>query len=137
MVCIAGTKLATTLSKHALQTHHLHAKLVGLEQDILSASNSEIYRSHFSAWQQGALFDDLRLLLESVVHNQGVAYMPLLAADDALNRRSVNILPEYPLLQLEPLWISRKRGESRNPLIEQVFDQLMQMAESHNTDSPS
>ncbi len=132
MVCLAGTKLAEQLQTQAPDTHYQQAKLLGLEQDILSASNSEIYRSHFSAWQQGALYDDLRLVLESVVQNQGVAYMPQLAADNALNCHSVKILPHYPLLELEPLWISRRRGESRSLLIEQVFDHLIAMADTYN-----
>lgn len=133
MACIAGAKLAEALSDHAIDAHRQHARLIGLEQDMLGTGNSGIYRSHFSGWRQGALFDDLRLLVESVIQNQGIAYVPLLAADDALNRCSVMVMPGYPSIRLEPLWISRRRGESRNPLIEQVFHQLIQLAEAYNS----
>jgi LysR family transcriptional regulator, glycine cleavage system transcriptional activator len=133
MACVAGTKLAEALNAYTPDTHHQQAKLLGLEQDILSASNSEIYRSHFSAWRQSALFDDLRLLVASVVQNQGVAYVPLLAADDAISRHTIKILPDYPSLILEPLWISRQRCESRSPLIEQLFNQLIEMAGTYNS----
>lgn len=132
IACVAGKQLADVLSVHSLESHHEHAKLVCLEQEVVTALNHEFFGMYFSEWQQSALFDDVRLVIDAVIQNQGVAYLPLLAVDAALNRESIKVLPNYPQLSQEPLWISRKSGKSRSPLIEQVFQAMIHMADKYN-----
>lgn len=126
MVCIANAELSTELNCIDSKNHHQHSKLLCLENEILNTSDESVFKSHFANWQQRMMFDDIRLIIAACAQGHGVAYVSELAAYDAIQRGHVRILPEYPIKQIGKLWISIRHGESRTPLIAQLYNQLIE-----------
>ncbi|MBP6299869.1 MAG: LysR family transcriptional regulator [Arenimonas sp.] len=130
MVCIASAELSTKLARLDIKNHSQHCKLLCLENEILNAKDESIFKSHFANWDQRMMFDDIRLIIAACVQGHGLAYVSELAAYDAIQSGQVSILPDYPTQSMAKLWVSMRRGESRTPLIAQLYKQLIEIG--HN-----
>jgi len=128
LVVVAKTTVAEELNQIPFEQWPANATLICLEQHLLSETYAPYYRQHFSNWKRGALFDDMRVLLAATISGQGVACVSRLAAHDALARNEVHVLQEFPVHELPSLWIARRAGETRTPLISELFDQLISAA---------
>lgn len=127
MVCIASNELAAKLDSLDIKNHHRYCKLLCLENDMLNVSDESVFKAHFASWEQRMMFDDIRLIIAACTQGQGVAYVSELAAYEVIQHGQVKILPDYPTQPMEELWISMRRGESRTPLIAQLYNQLIRI----------
>lgn len=106
------------------------AGMLCLETDLTSDRIGPFIREHFGHLRKLAIYDDPRLLLDAVVRGRGMALVSRLLADEALHKRQLRHLSDYPSLALGTLWISRTEGEPRLPLVRDVFDSLLRYAKA-------
>ncbi|WP_028103420.1 LysR family transcriptional regulator [Pseudoduganella violaceinigra] len=104
------------------------AGLVCIEQDLTSDRIGPFIRQHFGARRKAAIYDDPRLALDAAVRGRGVALVSRLLADDALRSGQLQLLPGYPSLGLGTVWMARIEGDTRLPLIREIFDSLLHFA---------
>lgn len=132
-VLVARSSLATKLVEIALPQHHLHAKLVCLEQSLTDDETAIYFREHLGTFSKKAIYDDPRLLLDAVLRGNAVAFLPRLLAEEYISRGQLIILPNYPRLSGKTWWLSRVAGQPRSDLIVQVFDWLLLQGNILNT----
>jgi len=124
-VMVACPALAHNLSKIPLQEHHLHTKLVCLEESLTNDATAGIFREQLSLFKNQALYDEQRLLLDAVLRGRGIACVSrLLAKDDLVNGR-LHILEGYRRSPSKTWWISRVAGQPRSPIVLEMFDWLL------------
>ncbi|WP_431475460.1 LysR family transcriptional regulator [Massilia eburnea] len=101
-----------------------------IEGDLTSDWIGPFIRRHFGDRRKVAIYDDPRLALDAAVRGRGMALVSRLLADDALRSGRLQILPGYPSLPLGTVWIARVAGDTRIPLIQEMFDSLLQFAQA-------
>lgn len=106
------------------------AGMLCLETDLTSDRIGPFIREHFGHLRKLAIYDDPRLLLDAALRGRGMALVSRLLADEALHKRQLRHLSDYPSLALGTLWISRTEGEPRLPLVRDVFDSLLRYAKA-------
>ena len=124
MITVARADIAARLNAMPVTEHAAQVAMVCLEQELLDDGMGKHLRQHFSAFRRAALFDDRRLLLESVTGGNGVALVSRLSAAKDLAAGTLHEIAGYPSIDLPRLWISRMAGESRSTLIPTLFDAL-------------
>lgn len=102
--------------------------MVCIEGDLTSDWIGPFIRQHFGERHKAAIYDDARLALDAVLRGRGVALVSRLLADDALRSGRLQLMPGYPSLALGTVWIARADGDTRLPLIRQMFDSLVDFA---------
>ncbi len=80
--------------------------------------------------RRGATMDDARLLLESVVREQGIAYVPHALAAQALQEKRVVMLSQVPTVSRPRWWLMRTRLSPRTPFANLAFDWLLGQAKA-------
>lgn len=78
--------------------------------------------------QRSVMVYDSRLLLDTAAAELGIAMVSRVAADAALRRGQVVVLPQIPPIALPRLWLTTSTLAARTPAVEQVFDWLRQCA---------
>lgn len=104
-----------------------------IEGDLTSDWIGPFIRRHFGSRRKIAIYDDPRLALDAALRGRGLALVSRLLADDALRSGQLQLLPGYPSLPLGTVWIARVEGDTRIPLIREMFDSLLHFA---RTDAP-
>jgi LysR family transcriptional regulator, glycine cleavage system transcriptional activator len=105
------------------------AGLLCLESDMTSQLAGPYLRQHFSELHKVAIYDDARLLLDAARRGRGIALLSQLLAHEALASGALVRLPDFAQLEAGTLWMSGVAGEPRSPLVREVFDALVQMAQ--------
>ena len=124
-VVVGSTALANELTGVPLERHHLHAGLVCLEESLTDDATAGIFRHQLAAFRKQAIYDDVRLLLDAVLRNRGIACLPYLLAHDNLVRGQIAILPGYPRLPGATWWLSRVAGQPRSSMVVDIVDYLL------------
>lgn len=106
-------------------------ELLCLEEDLTSDRIGPFIREHFGSLRKAAIYDDPRLVLDAALRGRGVALVSRLLADEALRTGRLMALPTYPRLALGTVWIARAEGPLRLPLVQDVFDSLLLMAQDN------
>lgn len=74
--------------------------------------------------QRAATIQDERLLLDAVLHGQGIARLPRVLAAQAVATGRATVLTQVPAAPRERLWLMRSRLTPRTPLADRAFDWL-------------
>lgn len=111
------------------QAEGARTELLCLEEDLTSDHRGPFIREHFGGLRKAAIYDDPRLVLDAALRGRGVALVSRLLADEALRTGRLQQLPGYPDFPLGTIWIARSEGPSRLPLVQDVFDSLLLMAQ--------
>ncbi len=128
-IVAARSDLASQLENIALSQHHLHTSLVCLEESLTSDDTAAFFREHLGLFPKKAIYDDNRLLLDTVLRGNTIAFIPHLLAEECIARGQLVTLPGYPRLPGKTWWLSRVAGQPRSDLIVQVFDWLLAQAQ--------
>ncbi|SFF60982.1 transcriptional regulator, LysR family [Duganella sp. CF458] len=115
------------------QPAHPELGIACIEGDLTSDWIGPFVRRHFGSRRKVAIYDDPRLALDAALRGRGMALVSRLLADDALRCGQLQLLPGYPSLPLGTVWIARAEGDTRIPLIREMFDSLLRFAQ---TDPP-
>jgi DNA-binding transcriptional LysR family regulator len=99
-----------------------------LEQDLLNEQKGRYITEHFAATSKRAIFDDPRLLLTAVQQEPSVGLISRRTAQADLAAGRLHVMAELPALVQSPLWLSRRQGETRTPLIAQLYQHLLDEA---------
>ncbi len=78
--------------------------------------------------QRAATIQDERLLLDAVLHGQGLAWLPRVLVGEAVARGRAVVLAQVPAAPRERLWLMRSRLTPRTPLANQAFEALLAQA---------
>jgi DNA-binding transcriptional LysR family regulator len=125
IITVCSKELADTLAKIPSSLHSQFANLLCLESDMTDETTGKMLRDRFDGFRKTIIYDDSRLLLDAVMRGRGIACISSLLASDALITKKITALKKYPALPLSPLWVSRTKGETRSPLVTQLFDWLI------------
>lgn len=82
------------------------------------------------AAQRAVMVYDSRLLLDAAAAGLGIAMVSRLAADAALRRGCVVVLPQIPAVALPGLWLTKSTLAARTPAVEQAFNWLRASAQA-------
>lgn len=74
---------------------------------------------------RGATIEDSRILLEAVIHELGIGFVPILLASQAVKEGKVKVLTQIPTRSLPRLWLVRSRLAPRTPVANYVFNWLL------------
>lgn len=124
-VMVGSAELTAKLATQAFSEHHLHTKLVCLEESLTNAATAGIFRDQLSLFRNQAIYDDQRLLLDAVLRGRGIACMSRLLAKDDLASGRLCILPGYQRPTGTTWWLSRVSGQPRSSIVLEVFDYLL------------
>ncbi|HDR9767009.1 TPA: LysR family transcriptional regulator [Burkholderia cepacia ATCC 25416] len=125
-VMVCATPLAETLARVPRAEHARHAGLVCLETSLTDERMATVFREQLSDFRMQAIYDDQRLVLDAVQRGRGIACLPRLVAQAGLDQHTLTVLADYPRLPGTTWWLSRMEGPSRSPIVEQMFDWLVQ-----------
>ncbi len=131
LVTVGTSQLAARLPKRNLASHPKRVGLLCLETDMTDEQIGRVIRETFGAFRKVAIYDDPRLLLDAALRGRGLALVSHLVADEALRQGDLVILPGYPTLPAGTIWISRADGETRSPLVRNVFDCLLRYSQQN------
>lgn len=124
-VMVACSDLADRLSGISIEEHHLHTKLVCLEESLTNDATARIFREQLSLFKNQSIYDEQRLSLDAVLRGRGIACVSRLLAKDDLVHGRLKILGGYQRPQGMTWWISRVAGQPRSPIVLEVFDWLL------------
>ncbi|WP_176048092.1 MULTISPECIES: LysR family transcriptional regulator [unclassified Burkholderia] len=125
-VTVCATPLAETLARVPRAEHARHAGLVCLEASLTDERMATVFREQLSDFRMQAIYDDQRLVLDAVQRGRGIACLPRLVAQAGLDQHALTVLADYPRLPGTTWWLSRMEGPSRSPIVEQMFDWLVE-----------
>ena len=117
---------------HSANDHDSHPRQTGmlcLESDLTGESSGHFIRENFGQFRKVAFYDDQRLLMDAALRGRGLTLASRLMVDDALKQGLLVTVPGYPKFPAGTIWISRKEGEPRSPIIRGVFDSLLSYAQ--------
>lgn len=97
-----------------------------MEQQVEHMRKQEIDQP--SLLQRSVMVYDSRLLIDTAAAELGIAMVSRVAADAALRRGQVVVLPQIAPIALPRLWLTKSTLAARTPAVEQVFDWLRQCA---------
>ncbi len=78
---------------------------------------------------RSATIDDVRVLIDAVENDLGIAYVSSVVANDAIERNRVKVLIQIPSQSRNRLWLMRSKLEPRTPLVNNVFEWLREKAQ--------
>lgn len=84
-----------------------------------------------------AIYDDQRLVLDAVLRGRGIACLPRLVAQAGIDQRTLTVLADYPRLPGTTWWLSRMEGPSRSPIVEQMFEWLVEQGSLSSASGPA
>lgn len=125
-VTVCATPVAETLARVPRAEHAQHTGLVCLETSLTDERMATVFREQLSDFRMQAIYDDQRLVLDAVQRGRGIACLPRLVAQAGLDQHTLTVLADYPRLPGTTWWLSRLEGPSRSPIVEQMFDWLVQ-----------
>jgi DNA-binding transcriptional LysR family regulator len=125
LITVCASDVANTLHKIPIRLHSQFTNLLCLESDMTDEVVGKMLRENFEGFHKTTIYDDARLLLDAIIRGRGVACVSALLADEAIRTHKIVHLKKYASLPLSPLWISRAQGETRSPLVKQLFDWLV------------
>lgn len=120
-VMVALPVLASRINALPVNEHHLHAGLLCLEQSLTDEKTAPLFLHELSKFRKLALFDDVRLLLDAVQRGRGIACLPRLLVDEALQDGSLCMLEGYPQITEQTWYLSAMDTDPRADIIMQVF----------------
>lgn len=129
-VVVAHAALAGHLNALPASEHHLHAGLLCLEQRLTDEKTAALFLHELHKFRKLALFDDARLLLDAVQRGRGIACLPRLLADEALQDGSLCLLDGYPQITGQTWYLSAMVSEPRADIVMQVFTWLQDEAKA-------
>ncbi|MFE1571112.1 LysR family transcriptional regulator [Comamonas odontotermitis] len=124
-VLVANTDLAGKLAPLAQAQHHLHADLICLEESLTGEATAAVFLGPLAHFRKRAIYDDPRLVLDAILEGRGIACLPRLLVDASLVRGQLQILEQYPRLPGATWWLSGVAGQTRSPIVSQVFQWLI------------
>lgn len=124
-VMVAPTALLPLLEGVAVDQHHLRAGLICMENAFTGEATADVFREHLHRFRKTAIYDDERLLLDAALRGLGLAFLPRLLAQDAIDQGRLQLLEGYPRVEGKTWWISRRAGEPRSERITQMHDWLL------------
>ena len=124
-VMVAPTALLSRLEGVAVDRHHLKVGLICMENAFTGEATAGVFREHLHRFRKTAIYDDERLLLDAALRGLGLAFLPRLLAQDAINQGRLCLLEGYPSVEGKTWWISRRAGEPRSERITQMHDWLL------------
>lgn len=136
-VTVCATPLAEQLERVPRDAHPRHAGLICLEASLTDERMATVYREQLSAFRMHAIYDDQRLVLDTVLRGRGIACLPRLVAQAAIDQRALTVLADYPRLPGTTWWLSRMDGPSRSPIVEQMFDWLVEQGSWSSASGPA
>ncbi|CAD9217179.1 LysR family transcriptional regulator [Burkholderia cenocepacia] len=125
-VTVCATPLAAQLARVPRGEHARHAGLICLEASLTDERMATVFREQLSAFRMHAIYDDQRLVLDAVLRGRGIACLPRLVAQAGLDQHALTVLADYPRLPGTTWWLSRMEGPSRSPIVERMFDWLVE-----------
>ncbi len=115
---------------HNRNINHDELGLICLEHDLLNEERGRYFYEHFGDRKRLAVFDDERLLIAALHYQPAIAMINRRSAEAALRQKTLIELKHYPALSLPGLWIARRKGQSRSPMIAALVDELIRQGES-------
>ncbi len=103
--------------------------LLCLESDLLNEERGRYFAQHFSTTKRLAVFDDVRLMVDALRQHEALAMVNRSHVAEYLCSGDLIQLTQIPAQTLSPLWIAKRQGDTRSPLIVQLFDELVGLAE--------
>lgn len=125
VLCVVGTP---TVEKAWCNGPGPTVRLLCLESDLTSPLAGPFLRQYFQEIDKAAIYDDSRLLLDAVRRGRGVALVSQLLAHEALASGALVKLSEFNSIDNGTFWMSGVAEAPRSPLVKEVFDALVQMA---------
>jgi LysR family transcriptional regulator, glycine cleavage system transcriptional activator len=124
-VMVAPTALLPLLEGVAVDRHHRQVGLICMENAFTGEATAGVFREHLHRFRKTAIYDDERLLLDAALRGIGLAFLPRLLAQDAIDQGRLHLLEGYPRVGGKTWWISRRAGEPRSERITQMHDWLL------------
>lgn len=128
-VVVASRQIAAQLAHIDCTQHHQHVGLICLEQSLTNEVVAPIFRGQLADFKKRALYDDVRVLLDSAIRGYGIACLPRLIATDSLERGELVILPNYQRCPDTTWWLSRTDQQPRSAMVVEVFNWLLSHAQ--------
>ncbi len=125
---VAATGLAAQLATQSLEEQVRHCGLLCLEKSLSNDALGPLFRGELAQFKKTAIYDDLRLLLDSLLRGRGIACLPRSSIASALADGRVQVLQGYSTTLAGTWWIARVAGETRSSKVVQVFDHLCDAA---------
>lgn len=123
--------VATPGMAHAWAAGQTATGLLCLESDLTSPLAGPYLRQHFSNLPKAAIYDDARLLLDAARRGRGIALVSQLLAHEDFTRGALVRLDAFTPLPLGSIWMSGMAATPRSALVGEVFDALVEMAQSY------
>ncbi|CAB3746678.1 LysR family transcriptional regulator [Burkholderia sp. MSh2] len=136
-VTVCAAPLAEQLERLPRAEHPRHAGVVCLEASLTDERMATVFREQLSAFRMQAIYDDQRLVLDAVLRGRGLACLPRLVAQAGIDQRALAVLDDYPRLPGTTWWLSRMEGPSRSPIVEQMFDWLVEQGRRSSVADPA
>ncbi|MFC7094410.1 LysR family transcriptional regulator [Jeongeupia naejangsanensis] len=136
-IVVAEPGLAAQLADRPMAEHARHAELICLEESITHDESAGLFLGPLAGFRKRLVYDDARLLLDGAKRGMGIACISRLLASESLARGELALLPDYPRLPGRQWWLSRVEGETRSPLVRQLFDWLRAEADEPGRDTQS
>jgi LysR family glycine cleavage system transcriptional activator len=125
LVMVAPTALLPLLDGVTVDRHHLRVGLICMENAFTGEATASVFREHLHRFRKTAIYDDERLLLDAALRGLGLAFLPRLLAQDAIDQGRLHLVVGYPSVEGKTWWISRRAGEPRSERITQMHDWLL------------
>ncbi|WP_412021891.1 LysR family transcriptional regulator [Burkholderia cepacia] len=136
-VTVCATPLAEQLERVPRGEHPRHAGLICLEASLTDERLATVFREQLSDFRMHAIYDDQRLVLDAVLRGRGLACLPRLVAQAGLDQRTLTVLADYPRLPGTTWWLSRIDGPSRSPIVERMFEWLVEQGRQSGAPDPA
>ncbi len=127
---VASSTVASDWNSWSHSQRRFQLGLICLEQSFSDEITMDLVVRQLSDFKRIAIFDDERLVLQSVLRRKGIACLPLSLTWDSIQNGTLEILPEYRPIQGKNWWISRVSGDTRDTLVLETFDFLLKAAKS-------
>lgn len=136
-VTVCATPLAEQLERVPRDEHPRHAGVICLEASLTDERLATVFREQLSAFRMHAIYDDQRLVLDAVLRGRGIACLPRLVAQAGIDQRTLTVLADYPRLPGTTWWLSRMEGPSRSPIVERMFEWLVEQGSLSSASDPA
>jgi LysR family glycine cleavage system transcriptional activator len=124
-VAICGRKLAERFRRMAFPQLLEKTPLLFLENEPTWNGTLSDPRINPGRILRAATIDEPRAVLDAATQECGVAYLPRVLCQGAIDSGGVVVLPQVPEKSLPRLWLMRSRLPVRTPFVNRVFDWFM------------
>ena len=125
---VASPALAQRLAGLPVAEHAAHASLLCLERALTAGSGHEALPALLAGWRRSLILDDPRLLQDAAERGLGVAWLSRWQVADALAGGRLQAVAGYPAQTGQQWWIARAAGDTRAPLVRQLYQWLLDAA---------